>query len=129
MAEPLSLIESLRTRYFDVTHYVGVYLGCSVYDAVWRINKKNERNITKFYKDLPACEDDCRNMKTALKCFQFKKPEHTFDLESPTTKDYLYSIFKIKKHLGKTPDQKSVIFYCIAGHGMVVAGVQKLLVN
>ena len=44
-------------------------------------------------------------------------------------KQYLIAIAKIKKHLARNPEEKSLIFYCLAGHGMVEAGEQKLLVN
>ena len=129
MATVLNQSESLRTRYFNVTHYISAYFGCSIYDAVWRIDKNNKKKIKQFYGNLPACKKDCEDMKYALKRFQFTDPDHTYDLINPKAMECARAISKIKKHLQNTPEVNSFIFYCVAGHGMVAAGEQQLLIN
>ena len=84
MALPLNENETKRLNYFNATHYISVYIGCTVFNAVMRVNKKDKKKIESFYKDLPACETDCLNMKDTLKRFQFTDPNHTYDLKDPT---------------------------------------------
>ena len=58
-----------------------------------------------------------------------KHGDHTYDLINPKAMECARAISKIKKHLQNTPEVNSFIFYCVAGHGMVAAGEQQLLIN
>ena len=64
-----------------------------------------------------------------MKCFRFKEPGHTYYCKNPGKMEFMKVIAKIKKHLARNPQENSLIFYCLAGHGIVEAGEQKLLVN
>ena len=121
MATPLNSNESLKVHYFNATHYISVYLGNSIFNAVWKVDEK-DKTIKQFYADLPACEQDVKDMEDCLKRFQFTKPMHTHKCKNPKRMDFLKVLAQIKKHLARNPQENSLIFYCLAGHGMVEAG-------
>ena len=96
MAETQALSESVRVNYFNTTHYISVYVGCTTFNAVMKPDKKNKKEFKNFYDDLPACATDCKDMKETLQCYQFNRKEHTYDMKNPSSMLYLRTMAKIK---------------------------------
>ena len=68
-------------------------------------------------------------MEETLRYFQFTDPDNIYNLDNPTQMQFLKIVAKLKKALAAHPEDKYLIFYCLAGHGMVAAGEQQLLIN
>ena len=123
MTEPLTVNEQLRESYFEPDHKLVVYFATDKFDEVWKVDRMGE--IVQFYANLTECKKDCKTFKNAMKEYKITDtgPEDIYNMDSNPKDDTIKETVKeIKIRLRDNPDKNFLIFYILAGHGMVMGG-------
>ena len=130
MTVPLTLNETLRETHFVPHNKLVVYIATSEFDAVWRRDEKGK--IVQFMDNLPQCREDCSTLRFVMKRYQITDtgPDHKYNMDNnPTKSEYRDAMKDISKRARDHPDENFLVFYIIAGHGMVFNGKTILILN
>ena len=126
MVEPYTPIEQVANDLFVPDLRFGLLFATSKYDAVWKLESGETRNV---YDDLATVQDDCRTIEVMYKAYKFETTDELRLDNSPDWKKVVTARKYIMSQLQNKPDQKIAIFYGFACHGIADNGKQTVLVN
>ena len=114
----------MRNNWFEPDHKYAFLFGMSVFDEVWKLNKKDE--YEQVYPNLDTIQRDCNFLLECLSKYGFTARNVYKLINNPSSRDVEHGMAHLAKMLraGKkqTPLEKYLVIYLFAGHGIMCEG-------